>query len=184
MESVSELDGIGGTIENEKYGSQVEAKNALKALVESCRWRFEEAICETWSKGKVKYLSLHISLLIRWPVADARAFFHLENWAINALERTTTTYLDRIAALQRHNATVAWQVAGGSIEPGASKVRLSLAYIRLQCPDTLLALRRLFPKHSSPRSRTHSSTRCTISWMAWYTSLSRRSHRCWKTKRA
>lgn len=29
-----------------------EGGDGLKALVESARWRFEEALCETWAKGE------------------------------------------------------------------------------------------------------------------------------------
>ena len=51
VETVADLDGIGTSTESDKSGNQSETKNLLKGLVESCRWRFEEAICSTWSKG-------------------------------------------------------------------------------------------------------------------------------------
>jgi exocyst complex component 2 len=52
VETSSELEGIGGTLEGERAGSQMEVRTVLKGFVESCRWRFEEAICTTWSKGE------------------------------------------------------------------------------------------------------------------------------------
>jgi exocyst complex component 2 len=51
VETSGELEGMGGHVEGEKISSQVEVKNVLKGLAESCRWRFEEAICSAWSKG-------------------------------------------------------------------------------------------------------------------------------------
>ena len=35
-----------------------EGGDGLKALVESARWRFEEALCETWAKGEYCLLLL------------------------------------------------------------------------------------------------------------------------------
>lgn len=57
---------------------------------------------------------------------DAKSFFHLEGWNLSTADPSTTTYLECIAAMQRHNATVAWQVAGGSTEAGRSKVRAAI----------------------------------------------------------
>ena len=57
VETSGELEGMGGHVEGEKISSQVEVKNILKGLAESCRWRFEEAICSAWSKGTSAKLS-------------------------------------------------------------------------------------------------------------------------------
>lgn len=53
VDTCTELEGIGGVTSGEKPGSQNDARNALKGLIESCRWRFEEAICSTWSQGEL-----------------------------------------------------------------------------------------------------------------------------------
>lgn len=60
VETASELEGIGGTLDGERAGSQMEVRNVLKNFVESCRWRFEEAICTTWSKGEFAESSPHL----------------------------------------------------------------------------------------------------------------------------
>ncbi len=57
MECTTEIDAVAIAVnETEKghgtAGQGLDAKKALKGLVESCRWRFEEAICETWSRGE------------------------------------------------------------------------------------------------------------------------------------
>jgi exocyst complex component 2 len=126
VETSGELEGMGGHVEGEKISSQVEVKNVLKGLAESCRWRFEEAICFAWSKGTYDCLLCGLRRQVfdcsHLPVPDAKLFFHLEGWKSSEEDPSTTTYLEFITALQRHNAMVAWQVAGGSSEPGSSKV--------------------------------------------------------------
>ena len=130
VETSSELEGIGGTIEGERAGNQMEVRNLLKGFLESCRWRFEEAICATWSKGESLFLfaSLFSISLNGGTEPDAKSFFHLEGWSLSGIDPSTTTYLESVAAMQRHNATVAWQVAGGSTEAGISKVSVVLPH--------------------------------------------------------
>lgn len=62
------------------------------------------------------------ALLIFVSPVDAKEFFRQEDWTVNPAKIGTTMYLQKIASLQKHNATVAWQVAGGSTEYGADKV--------------------------------------------------------------
>lgn len=107
VECASEIEGFAIASNEERsssgsVSSTSEAKNVLKNFVESARWRFEEVICETWSK-------------------DAKIFFHLETWQLNARDKTITNYLSLIEAYQNHNTTSAWQIAGGSRDSGSSK---------------------------------------------------------------
>ncbi|KAJ9127797.1 hypothetical protein QFC24_000080 [Naganishia onofrii] len=110
VESTSEIDALtassssGTSLTSPTTSTDLgqETKKALREFVESCRWRLEEAICGTWSQ-------------------DAKDFFRLEDWAINPSKIGTTVYVQKIGTLQKNNATVAWQVAGGSTEYGADK---------------------------------------------------------------
>ncbi len=57
VECASEIEGFAIASNEERsssgsVSSTSEAKNVLKNFVESARWRFEEVICETWSKGE------------------------------------------------------------------------------------------------------------------------------------
>lgn len=59
VESAGEIDILTGSNSGGMSGSSPlpsadlgqEAKKAMRDFVESCRWRLEEAICETWSQG-------------------------------------------------------------------------------------------------------------------------------------
>lgn len=57
VESAGEIDaltaGNPGTSSTTSADLGQEAKRAMREFVESCRWRLEEAICETWSRGKL-----------------------------------------------------------------------------------------------------------------------------------
>ncbi|KAJ9115628.1 hypothetical protein QFC20_000954 [Naganishia adeliensis] len=117
LDSAGEIDALTGPNSGQSVSSPVtstdlgqEAKKAMRDFVESCRWRLEEAICETWSR-------------------DAKEFFRLEDWAVNPSTIGTTIYLQKIASLQKHNATVAWQVAGGSTEYGADKSAVPVVFV-------------------------------------------------------
>lgn len=59
LDSAGEIDALTGPNSGQSVSSPVtstdlgqEAKKAMRDFVESCRWRLEEAICETWSRGE------------------------------------------------------------------------------------------------------------------------------------
>lgn len=59
LDSASEIDALTGSNGGQNATSPVtstdlgqEAKKAMRDFVESCRWRLEEAICGTWSRGQ------------------------------------------------------------------------------------------------------------------------------------
>lgn len=52
--------------------------------------------------------------------ADAKLFYHLEDWLPNPEADNTTMYLARLADFQKFNATVAYFTAGGSEKSSGS----------------------------------------------------------------
>lgn len=115
VECMIDLEGIGVSGEVERAsaaGSKVtdELRNAAKAMIESCRWRFVEAMCDTWAK-------------------DAKRFFGLETWDLNPEVPGTTIYLVQLNALQRHCASMGWQLAGGSNRTGRNDTTVPPVFI-------------------------------------------------------
>jgi exocyst complex component 2 len=70
VESVAEIEGleIGGSDPSRAHSGGtshlVDTKSVLKGLVESVRWRFEEVICESWSKGGSAWYRLRTDRLL------------------------------------------------------------------------------------------------------------------------
>jgi exocyst complex component 2 len=79
-----------------------DAASALRSLVESTKWKFEDAFCAVWLR-------------------DARVFFHLETWEPNPENRSTTQYLMLMLAFQKHNTTTAYKIASAVDPTTASK---------------------------------------------------------------
>jgi exocyst complex component 2 len=59
LDSAGEIDALAGSNKGQNVTSPVtstdlgqEAKKAMRDFVESCRWRLEEALCATWSRGE------------------------------------------------------------------------------------------------------------------------------------
>lgn len=70
--------------------------SSLANLLESTRWRFEDALSAVWMR-------------------DANLFFNLETWTSNPAEPTSTLYLNLLQTFQNHITSAALKIAGGTI---------------------------------------------------------------------
>ncbi|TDL24651.1 hypothetical protein BD410DRAFT_838154 [Rickenella mellea] len=75
-------------------GISTDAESGVKSLLESARWRFEEALTSVWLR-------------------DANIFYHLETWTANPAEPSTTLFLEQMHTFQKHLTTAAFKIAGG-----------------------------------------------------------------------
>lgn len=84
----------------------VDANSTMKSLLESARWRFEDALASSWCK-------------------DSSLLYMLETWELSPLEPSTTHFLTRIHFFFKSNITCAFKIAGGVESNSTSRAKSS-----------------------------------------------------------
>lgn len=123
-----------------------------QGLLDSARWKFVDVICETWRLGSSPHLSL-VSMPTheRTPCpADSERFYPLEDWIPNAEVPSTTLYLSRVQAFQKHNAAAVYLTVTGMDKPTGSRSKVNQLWHSFRTPTTdksLLLILQPVPPH-------------------------------------
>ena len=183
VESAAEIDALANSSSAGSSTTSVdlgqEAKKAMRDFVESCRWKFEEAICGTWLRGKA------ISRLLQCQ--SLRSYIRLFDRCQRILpagrlggqlcpdRHDNVPAKNRIIAkAQRHRCMASsrrvHRIRSGQGERTLLRARNSISLSVAHSPQCLQSLLK--------KSRSVFWIRCTISWTAWYTSRYRRKSHC------